>query len=251
VATLAVSLGLFLLFNRRPPLRLSPYMVESTQKQRGRLIDLKDYGGDCAEGGFETYLERARAAEVSADTLACLSRFAGTATVQAYLTGLQLEEGDARQRVAARRNALSLMVGMGAPAVDELCRSLGEGRDPVRSLSASALALMASDRSSACLEEASSSGDPAVRLAVASVLGPLIAVGQLPAPHALALVSRMAADPEPPVRAVAVWAYAMFVYDHAVPAVERLSRDPDPSVQQAAQSALRQLKTVRMMDLGR
>jgi hypothetical protein len=50
---------------------------------------------------------------------------------------------------------------------------------------------------------------------------------------------------------VAVRAYTMMVYDHAVPAVERLSKDPDPGVQQAARGILAQLKTVRMMDLGR
>lgn len=251
VAAFALAVGLFVLFNRKPPLRLSPYMTETTAQQRSSLIDLEAYGGDCGDGGFETYLERARAAEVSADTLACLSRFAAPVTIPTYFASMQLEAGDARQRQQARRNAVSLMVGLGEPAVDELCRSLGEAREDVRSVSVSALALLASERSASCLRESASSPDPAVRLATASVLEPLIALGPLTAPDALGLVDRMAADSDPAVRARALAAYAMFDSDHAAPAVERLTKDADPGVKAAAEATLAHLKTVKMMDLGR
>ncbi len=247
---LAGIAGLVFLLNRRPPLRLSPYMTESTEKQRSSLIDLRAFGGDCGQG-FDSYLTSARAPNVSADTIACLARFAEPATVQAYFASPAPEAADARQWAEARRNALSLMVGMGDPVVDELCRSLGDPREEVRAVSASSLALMASDRSADCLKEAAFSADPATRLALASVLDAFIAVGRLTAPDALGLVDRLAGDSEPAVRASAVKAYAMFDYDHAAPAVAALKKDPDPTVRQTVESTLAHLKTVRMMDLGR
>ncbi|HLA76722.1 MAG TPA: protein kinase [Vicinamibacteria bacterium] len=249
LALLAVA-GFGLLLNRKTPLRLSPYMSEAAEKQRRGLIDLTAFGGDCGQG-FQSYLESARAPNVSADTLACLARFAEPSTVQAYFANPAPEAGDARQWAEARRNAISLMVGMGDPVVDELCRALGDPREDVRAVSASGLALMASERSASCLKEAAFSADPATRLALASVLDPFIAVGKLAAPDSLDLVHRLAADPEPAVRALAVKAYAMFDYDHAAPAVTALKKDPDPNVRQVVENTLAHLKTVRMMDLGR
>ncbi len=244
------AIALLAALNREPAVRLSPYISDSLGKQKGSLADLSHLGGAC-DAGLEAYLEQVRAEPSKPGGLACLTRFPPAVVLPAYFDRLNLDAADAEERQTARRYALSFLVSMGDPAVDQLCLALGDPRDHVRSLVVSSLALMGTPRSVECFKVTANASDATARLTAAGALNTVIAVGPIETMEAWDLVAKMAADADPAVRSKALAAYDIFFWERAIPAVEKLAQDSDPTVKAAAEGTLAHLKRVKLMDFGR
>jgi hypothetical protein len=62
---------------------------------------------------------------VSEETLACLLQLQQPGLVDAYLETVSIEDSELTIFDRKRRNAVSLMVGLGEPAIPDLCRWVG------------------------------------------------------------------------------------------------------------------------------
>ena len=215
------------------------------------LINLSDMPGDCSESDRAGYLALAREPEVSAVTLKCLARERDAGIVESYLDGATIADPDQERQERHVRNALSLMVALGDAAVDPLCARLADPRKDVRQVAAHSLALMASPRATACLTAAAAAADPATRASAVSAFKILLSNGQLPAKEGWTLVTTLLRDPEPAVRIEAIRVLRFFNAGVATPAATGAQQDPDPQVQAEAVSAVREIDSLRRLQVGR
>jgi len=231
-------------------LRVVPYMAK-TALQELDPIDLAPFKErPCAEP-YESYRELLPAREVSAETLGCLARTEHPATVTDYLAEAPLSDPDDQLRDHRLfRNAVSLMVALGDPAVDTLCGLLGDQSERVRRIAAVSLARRATPPATACLRATLDHGDAdaASRAAAASVLRIVLASGQVRPADGFALLERLLADPDPALRTAALRAFVMFNAESAVPAVSPATADPDPAVAEAAADVLKSIESIRRID---
>jgi WD40 repeat protein/serine/threonine protein kinase len=233
-----------------PPLRLSPYVSQAVVKEID-LIDLGAFGGECSAGGVDHYLEEARRPDVSADTLACVARHADAATVGAYLATLSLDDPDPARRYTRRRNAVSLMAGLGERATGPLCHYLGAPRADARRVAGLSLAALGSPEAARCFRTALGSDDATAAQAAAESLRWFAVRSSLPPGETFDLVRSALAHAAAAVRIPALEAAAVFHPSHAAPAVEPLAADPDPRVAQEARRALGFIRSLKALDAGR
>jgi hypothetical protein len=222
------------------------HWVKVVQDQQ-RLIDVKAFTGACDEGGLDHYLQKAWEREVSAEMLACVLRHANQGTADAYLDGVTLTDPDALNLQRRLRNAISLLVALGEPAVDPLCRRLGDPREEVRRVAARALVAMGSATSSTCLVKGLTDPSPAVRGSAAYVLDRMLISGQMSADGGWAALILLLQDPAPSVRALALGSLPLYATGVAEPAAQRALQDPDPEVRAAADRALVSIKTAHKL----
>jgi predicted Zn finger-like uncharacterized protein len=247
VALAGIAIGVSSWMKPKIPLRIVPYMAKSVLGEIDP-INLGAFSEPCDEPR-ETYLERARAPEVSATTLSCLARTREPGIVTDYLAEAPLSDpGDALREQRLRRNAVSLMLALGEVAVEPLCGLLGDAREPVRKLAAMALALRASPAATACLKSAIAQGDATARPTAVSALRTLLANGQIRAADGFALVQALLRDQDPAMRTAAVRALLMYNAEFAAPVVSAAGADPEPEVAQAAKETLAEIEAIRKVD---
>jgi hypothetical protein len=232
----------------KPPAQpvIMEHWVKVVQDQK-RLIDVKSFTGACDEGGLDHYLRQAWEREVSAEVLACVVHYANEGTADAYLDGVTLTDPDALNVQRRLRNAISLLVTLGEPAVDPVCRRLGDPREEVRRVAGRALVAMGSAASSTCLVKAFTDPSPVVRGSATYVLDRMLMGGQMSAATGWAVLTTLLQDPEPSVRALALGALPLYATGVAEPAAQRALQDPDPDVRAAADKAIVSIKTARKL----
>src|SRR5262249_20239690 len=150
-----------------------------------------------------------------ANTLACISRQKSGGTVTSYLAAMPPPDADPERAVRQQRNAVSVMVSVGAPAVEPLCESLADERDEGGRVAARALAVMAWAESVACLTRTLAGGAPPAREAAGAVIRLMLSGRPLGVAEGFALVQRVLGDPDPAMRALGLQALVMFNGDAA------------------------------------
>jgi HEAT repeat protein len=236
-----------LLWPRRVALGLSQHEAKRAREELATDVVALPAGGDCPAGGYEEYLELARARVASEETLGCLVQHQQPGVVDAFLRDLSFEDSEARVAERRRRSAVSLLAALGDPAVPSVCAWLRSPDTVVRLVAVRALAAVHSPAAFDCVREAASDPSPAVRASAATGLRLLISQGALDAPGAWALAAPLAADADPGVRQAAVYLLGMFDFDHAMQALAPLEKDGDPAVATLARGwarALRQFKNL-------
>jgi WD40 repeat protein/serine/threonine protein kinase len=229
----------------RAPLHLIPHVVASARAEPD-LIRLDAFPGECEAGGRDVYLERVSAPEVAAPDIACLARLQDPAIVAPYLSTLSLDDPDPFRQKRLFRNAVSLLAGLGEPAAPALCGFLGDARDDVRRVVATALAVSETPAARTCLVGAMISADSVLARATAvSTLVRLLASGNPGVSQGAQLVTRLLADPAPEVRAAALGTLVIFNQGFARPLAEAARSDAEPAVRQAADEALRAIAAAR------
>src|SRR6185436_11652798 len=129
VAAVAVALivGVLVFWPRHARLGVSHHQSAIARKEIDPyVVNLAPFAGGCADG-YDQYLERARARVVSEETLACLLQLQQPGLVDAYLQTVDIEDPELTIFDRKRRNAVSLMVGLGEPAIPDLCRWVAGG----------------------------------------------------------------------------------------------------------------------------
>ncbi len=234
VLTAAVVGGVLVLRPHRSVLGLSHHRSEWARHEVD-LVDVRSAGGAC-DGSYEEYLDRAKQRVVTEDVIGCLARLAPPGLVEVYLRDVPLEDEEPTIGERKRRNAVSLLVALGESAVPSVCQALRGGREPVRWVAARALGMETSDAATACVVDALSDADPAVRGAAVVSLRILVGRGAVPVPRAWELAGVLRADSDARVREAAVSVVALFDYEHAERALAEMEKDADPSVAFAAGS---------------
>jgi len=247
VALLAIALGVASWRRPKASLRVVPYMAK-TVLERLDPIELGSFTEPCSESR-EAYRERARAREVSAPTLSCLARTNEPGMVSEYLAEAPLADADDPLRdLRLSRNAVSLMLGLGDPAVEPLCALLGDSRERVRQIAGIALARGKRPAGLACLRQALEAGDSVSRAAAASVLDILLASGQIGSAEGFALAQHLARDADPNLRSLGLRAFIMFNAEFAAAPLAAAVSDPDPTVARAAQETLAAIESIKKVD---
>jgi WD40 repeat protein/serine/threonine protein kinase len=239
----AVIGGYFVLRAPRRDLGLSRHRAEQS-RQDVWVSDVARYAGECADG-YEQYLERARERSVPDDVIGCLVKLQQPGIVDVYFRDMQLQDEEPPVAERKRRNAVSLMVGLGDAGVPSLCAALQSGREDTRWVAARALGFLATPAVVECLPEVLRSNDPGARAAGATALWITIGRGVLTPSRAWELAEPLASDPEAQVRRAAIPALAMFDYAHSYAALAPLENDADPQVATAARQTRAGLKSFR------
>ncbi|MCM2257685.1 MAG: hypothetical protein NDJ94_18785, partial [Vicinamibacteria bacterium] len=209
------------------------------------LIELAAFQDGC-DGDYAATLERAVSANASAPDIACLAAFADPGVVADYLAAAPLFGEDGRDTERLRRNALSLLVGLGESGTPGLCDALADERDEVRALVARALALQPTPGARDCLARTLRGQLAEARAAAVRELPRLLARGDIALEPGFAQVQALLTAPEPAVRAAAVSTLPIFDIHHARPLAETAQQDRDAAVRQAAETALRQITAARV-----
>ncbi|HET8645688.1 MAG TPA: HEAT repeat domain-containing protein, partial [Vicinamibacteria bacterium] len=201
-----------------------------------------DASAACAEGGYEHYLELARARVATEGTFACLLAHRQPGVVDLVLRDLTFYDREASVSERRRRNVASFLAALGDAEAASICRWLRSPDPVMRVVVGRALVTIASAATIECLTEAARDTDPGVRAGAAGGLRLLVAQRKLDVAEAWRLAQGLAADGDPAVRTAAVPLLAMFDFDHAAPALAALAADPDGAV---AQDAANRLQAVR------
>jgi WD40 repeat protein len=238
---LAAAIGAyFVLRPQRSVLRFSEHRAALAKKEVA-LVDLSKETGQCSEG-YSQYLERVHARVVTEDVLGCLAKLDPGSLVESFFRGLQLDDEEPTLSQRNRRNAVSLMLALGEPAVPSLCQALSAGTPQARWVAARALGVGSSAPAVGCLENAARSTDVDVRVEAVHGLRNAIGRGALPVARAWELASALRRDGEPQVREAAVSLVAMFDYEHGQAALTEMEGDPEPRVSAAARTTRASLK---------
>jgi WD40 repeat protein len=243
----AVALGVVLFRPRHVGVSVSRHQAERT-RQDLEVATLYDAGACSEEGGYDRYLELARAPVVAEETLSCLVKLRQPGLVDAYFASMQLDDPDPAASMRKRRLSIAFMTALGEPATGELCRALETGNDQAKWVAARALPAQANAAADACVIDATRHADPAVRAAATSALRLLIGAQRLTPERAWELVQPLTRDPEAKVRGEAVPAVAMFDFPHAIPALAGMEKDGEPSVASAARITTNALRNYRFMN---
>jgi hypothetical protein len=122
----ALVLGVVLFRPRKVDLAFSAHQMARAQQDvaTAKLFE----GGECAdEGGYEHYLELARAPVVGEETLSCLVKLQQPGLVDAYLGTLKFDDPDRLVSQRNRRLAIAFTAALGERATSELCH-VADGR---------------------------------------------------------------------------------------------------------------------------
>jgi len=243
----ALVLGIAIFRPQKVVLGYARHQVERA-RQDVAVASLFDAGACNDEGGYDHYLELARAPSVAEETLTCLTRLQQPGVVDAYFASLQLDDPDTSVALRKRRMAVSFMAALGERATAEECRALETGNDQAKWVVARALPAQGNDTAVTCLSDDTHHADPAVRSSALTGLRLVMGAGKLPAPQAWGLVEPLTRDPEPRVRAAAAEVIAMFDWAHAIPALTAMQKDPDPVVADAVRRTIESLRNYRFMN---
>jgi hypothetical protein len=246
----ALVLGVMLFRPRKVVLGLSHHQVARVRQE---LTPVKLFEGEgCTdEGGYEHYLELAKASVVSEETLACLTKMQQPGMVDAYVSNLQIEDVDPLVSTRKRRLAVAFLAGLGDSATSELCHALETGNEQAKWVTERALPAQGNPAAVACVSEYTQHGDPLVRAAAASALRLLIGGEKIAPGRAWELVQPLTQDADARVRLEALNDVAMFDFPHALPAIAAMEKDGDAGVAGAARAMEQTLRNYRFMNPDR
>ena len=213
------------------------------------VIDLAPFAAGGCDAAYDQYLERARERVVSEETMACLLRLEQGGLVDAYLQNVQIEDPELTVFDRKRRNAVSLMVGLGEPAVPELCRWLAGGSDAGQWVASRALAARGGPAATDCLvNNAKNANDPGARAAALGGVGLMMARSSIPPVVAADTVKAATQDPDPGVQQAAVAAVAMLDFEHADPVLAAMESGATPDAAAAARAMRERLTRYRRLN---
>jgi hypothetical protein len=169
--------------------------------------------------------------------------------VDAYLQTVDIEDPELTIFDRKRRNAVSLMVGLGEPAIPDLCRWVGGGSDAGHWVASRALAAEGTSAAADCLvNSAQQAADPGGRAAALEGLRLMLARKSISAEAALDAIKAGAQDPDPRVQQAAVTALAMLDFDHAEPALAAMETTATPEGAAAARAMRERLTRYRKLN---
>jgi hypothetical protein len=229
------------LFGPAPRPRLVPHLVKAALTER-TLVDVSQFSNDCALGDQAHYLELATGPDASAPELFCAARATDAATVDAFFTGLVLEDDDAARAHQRYRNAVSLVAGLGERGASAVCSYLKDPRPGVQRVTRMGLVWMDKPAARECLLGALESADPRMRAGAVTVLRHLLASRQLEVSAGWIRLQRLLKDGDALVRARATESAVIFGPERSGPLVRELLADPDANVRRAAQEALKRIE---------
>jgi hypothetical protein len=248
VAAAVVAAGLLSWYKPKPRLRLSPHATKLVRSEVD-LIDVAAFAHGCSPGDADTHFERLVSGNPEAHDVACLATTGSGSTATAVLQDAPLTDPDPLRALRLRRNAASVLVGLGPAAVDALCQRLGDARDEVRDLAALSLGFADTPEARACEMEALARGTPEARAAAAAALRRQIARGRVSAEDAWGIVTGLLVDAEASARIAGLGLLPLFAADVAEPKARPLADDPEPAVAGAARKALSAIESVRQSDV--
>jgi hypothetical protein len=250
-AIFALVLGVVLFRPRKVDLAFSAHQMARAQQDvaTAKLFE----GGECAdEGGYEHYLELARAPVVGEETLSCLIKLQQPGLVDAYLGTINFDDPDRLVSQRNRRLAIAFMAALGERATNELCHALQTGTEQARWVAARALPAQANPAADTCILDGVQNADPAVRAASATGLRLLMGTQRVPPARAWDLAQSLARDADPRVRAEAIQVVAMFDFKHAVDTLTAVGeKDADAAVADVARRTTQELRNYRFMNPDR
>jgi hypothetical protein len=186
---------------------------------------------------------------VSEETLACLLELQQPGLADAYLENASIDDPELTVFDRKRRNAVSLMVGLGEAAVPDLCRWLAGGSDAGQWVASRALAARGGEAASDCiLNNAKTAADPGARAAALGGLRLMMARGSVPAAAASDTVKAAAQDPDPRVQQAAVAAAALLDFEHADPVLAAMETDGTPEGAAAAHAMRERLSRYKRLN---
>ncbi|HEY8149651.1 MAG TPA: protein kinase [Vicinamibacteria bacterium] len=243
----ALVLGVVLFRPRKVEVAFSAHQMLRAQQDvmPAKLFE----SGECTdEGGYEHYLELARASVVAEETLSCLVKLQQPGLVDAYLGALTLDDPDPVANQRKRRISIAFMAALGERATNELCHALETGTDQTKWVAARALPAQGNPAADTCIIDNLQSQDPAVRAAAATSLRLLMGTKRVAPARAWPLAQSLARDADPRVRAEAIPAVAMFDFKHAIDILTGMGeKDGDAAVVAVAKSTTQTLRNYRFM----
>jgi hypothetical protein len=252
VAAVAIALvvGVLVFRPRHASLGVSHHQSAIARKEIDPyVVNLAPFAGGCANGSYDQYLEASRARVVSEETLACLLQLQQPGLVDTYLETVQIEDPELTIYDRKRRNAVSLMVGLGESAIPDLCRWVGGGSDAGQWVASRALAANGSSVAADCLVNAAQQApDPTGRAAALEGLRLMLARKSISAEAALDAIKAGAQDPDPRVQQAAVTAVAMLDFDHADPILAGMETNATPEGAAAAKATRERLTRYRKLN---
>ena len=251
VAAVAIALvvGVLVFRPRHASLGISQHQSAAARKEiNPYVINLAPFASGCADG-YDQYLERSRARVVAEETLACLLQLQQPGLVDAYLETVSIEDSELTIFDRKRRNAVSLMVGLGESAVPDLCRWVAGGSDAGHWVASRALAAGGTSAAADCLVNAAQQAtDPSSRAAALEGLRLMMARDSLSADKALDAITAGTQDPDPRVQQAAVTALAMLDFDHADLALAAMETSATPEGAAAAKAMRERLTRYRKLN---
>jgi hypothetical protein len=246
---LALIVGVLVFRPRRADLGISQHQSKLARKEIDPyVIGLAAYASGCADA-YDQYLERARERVVSEETLACLLQYQQPGLVDSYLGTVSIEDSELTIFDRKRRNAVSLMVGLGETATPDLCRWVAGGSEAGSWVASRALAASGSSAAAECLLNAAQQAtDPTGRAAALEGLRLMMARDFLSADKALDAINAGTQDPDPRVQKAAVTAVAMLDFDHAIPALTAMETTATPEGAAAAKAMRERLTRYRKLN---
>jgi WD40 repeat protein/serine/threonine protein kinase len=246
---LALVVGIVVFRPRHASLGVSRHQTDLALKEiNPYVVDLAPFASGCADG-YEQYLERSRARVVSEETLACLLQAQQPGLVDTYLETVSIEDSELTIFTRKRRNAVSLMVGLGGSAIPDLCRWVAGGSDAGRWVASRALAADGSEAAADCLiNVAQQATDPSGRAAALEGLRLMLARKSLKADKALDAITAGTQDTDPRVQQAAVKVLAMLDFDHADPLLAAMETSATPEGAAAAKAMRERLTRYRKLN---
>jgi hypothetical protein len=245
----AVVVGILVFRPRHSDLGFSTHQSKAARKEIDPfVINLAPFASGCNDT-YEQYLERARARVVSEETVACLLQLQQVGLVDAYLESVQIQDPELTVFDRKRRNAVSLMVGLGEAAVPELCNWLDGGSEQGQWVASRALAARGGSAAIDCLVNAAQhAADPPSRAAALAGLRLMMGRDSVPPETAFGVVKAASQDPDPGVQQAAVAAVAMLDFEHADPVLAAMEQGGVPEGAAAARAMRERLARYRRLN---
>jgi hypothetical protein len=243
----AFAVGFVSWYEPKPKVRLSPYAAKVIRSEVD-LVDVARFTDGCSPGDTEAHFERLVSGNAEAHDVACLAATGSEATATAVLEGAPLVDPDPMRARRLRRNAASVLVGLGPAAVDALCPRLGDPREEVRGLAEISLGVVDAPEAVACARQELATGTPDGRAAAAADPRRQIGRGRVGAEEAWSIVTGLLGDADPSRRIAGLGLLPLFAADVSEPAARPLAEDPDPGVAGAARNALGAIEKLRRVD---
>jgi HEAT repeat protein len=239
--------GLLTWYHPKPRLRLSHRAVQIVRADVD-LIDVGKFSAGCDASDTQAYLDRLVAGNPEAKDVACLAATASTATANAVIDAAPLTDPNVLRELRLRRNATSVLVGLGPAAVDPLCAHLGDPNDELRGVAAVSLGFAGTKEALACVNDALTAGTPVARTAAAVAFRRQVATGHVSLEQGWNTTTGLLHDTDAGGRIAGVGLLSLFAADVAGPAAQPLLDDADPAVAAAAKQAIGAIEAIGKTD---
>jgi hypothetical protein len=248
VAAAVVGIALFSWYRPRAKVKLSPQAIKAVHSEVD-LIDVAAFAAGCSPGDTDAHLQRFASGNPEAHDVACLAATGSGTTALAVLEGTPLTDADPVRARRLRRNAASVLVGLGPAAVATLCPRLGDPSGEVRVLASLSLGFADSPEALACVRQALSTGSPDARASATYAMRRQIARGAIDVGEGWRIATGLLGEADPGSRIAGLGLLSLFTPAVAAPAARPLADDPDPAVAGAAREALTAIDAVRKIEL--